>query len=175
MRQDPLLYIVCPRQMRPQPIMMACVMLPLLVAALAGSWKAGAWPSFVVGLFMIALLVGVLYRNLVFRDRLCIVRDQTAWQAPVPFSVDEIVSVRRLPPPGPYSFEARSAWLGLGQGMIEIETSTERFRFGLGLHEYAVEPTMERIAAFCSLRARPGPGPGALPGWVPSAGWTRTP
>lgn len=157
---DDLLTIVCPRQMRAEPVMLSCTMLLFLIATLVVNREAlldpRAWLPLVVILFMLGLALGILYRNLLFRDRLYIARDKQAWRAPAPFGVDEIVSVRRLPHPDFYSMEASCARLGLGQGLIEIETSTERFRFGVGLHEYAIEPTIERIAAFCSLQTRLG-------------------
>ena len=160
MTQDKLLYIVCPRRMHPQSIMLGCVMLPFLLVVLARAWEqlpaARVWAAFVVVLLMLAFVLCILYRNMVFRDKLYIVRDKRAWQAPAPCSVDEIVSIRRLPPPERYSLEGRNAWLGMGQGLIEIETTTGRFRFGLGLNDYALASTMDRIAAFCSLATQVG-------------------
>ena len=160
MNDDELLTIVCPRQMLAQPIMLSCVLVPFLSFILAKAWEAlpaaRAWPPFVVGLAMLAVVLGILYRNLVFRDRLYIARDKHAWQAPAPYSVDEIVAIRLLPPPEWYGFEGKNAAIGLGQGRIEIETTTERIRFGLGLNEYALVSTMDRIAAFCGLDTRPG-------------------
>jgi len=128
----------------------------MLVPALAPTWarvpQARALLFLAVMLAMLVCVAGMLYRNLVFRDTLHIVRGGPAPRQRSTCCADDIVSIRRLPTPGTFSPEGKWTALGLGRGLIEIRTTAACFRFGVGLDEYAVDAAAERIAAFCGLR-----------------------
>ena len=159
MDQTDTLRIVCPRQVHFMPIVLGGLFMIMLVPALPAVWAsvpgARAFLSLAVMLAMLVFVAGMLYRNLVFRDTLCIVRGEgQPGQRPTCFA-GEIVSIRRLPTPGMFSPEGKWAALGLGRGLIEIRTTDECFRFGVGLDEYAIDAAAGRIAAFCSLGVAP--------------------
>lgn len=159
MTQNDTLHIVCPRQWHLMPIMLAFPFMLILVPGLQHHWarlpeSAGAWLPFAIMLGMVLVAVGMLYRNLVFRDTLTIVRGEGTPGQRLTCFASEIVSVRRLPTPEPSSSAGKWATLGLGQGLIEIRTANECFRFGVGLDDYALDATTDRIAAFCGLQWR---------------------
>lgn len=138
---------------------LACLGLLGLGPGVPKSWArvpdAAAWLSLVVILGMLLFMAAILYRNLVFRDRLCIVRGEgEPGQRPTCYA-REIVSLRRLSRGSPYSAEGKWEALGLDQGLIEIRTTTGCFRFGVGLSEDDADTAMGRIAAFCGLRVAP--------------------
>ncbi|MBD8532737.1 MULTISPECIES: hypothetical protein [unclassified Massilia] len=131
----------------------------ILVPGLRHHWarlpdNAGAWLPFALMLGILLAVVGTLYRNLLFRDTLTIVRGEGTPGQRLTCFAGEIVSVRRLPTPEPSSPAGKWTALGLGQGLIEIRTADACFRFGVGLDDYALDATTERIAAFCGLQWR---------------------
>ncbi len=159
MNQTDTLRIVCPRQLHLMPIVLGFLVMIMFVPALPSVWaripQARAFLSLAVMLAMLVCVAGMLYRNLVFRDTLHIVRRGAAPRQHSTCFADEIVSIRRLPTPGTFSPAGKWTALGLGQGLIEIRTTAECFRFGVGLDEHAVDAAAGRIAAFCGLRLEP--------------------
>ncbi|KQQ87300.1 hypothetical protein ASF77_17135 [Massilia sp. Leaf139] len=129
----------------------------MLVPVLANSGQrapqgAAGYLFIAVALGMLACMLGILYRNLVFRDSLIVVRSEGMPGQRFDCFVHEILAVRRLPAPAPSSPEGKWAALGLGEGLIEIRTETGSLRFGAGLHEHAIDAAIERITAFCQLQ-----------------------
>jgi len=141
------------------PILLGGLVMIMLVPALPRAWagvpQARAFLSLAVMLAMLVFVAGMLYRNLVFRDTLFIVRGEgQPGQRPTCFA-DQIVSIRRLPTPEPSSPAGKWRALGLGLGVIEIRTTQACLRFGVGLDEQAADTAASRIAAFCGLRVEP--------------------
>ena len=159
MHQTDTLQIVCPRRHRFLPLMLSGASLVLLVPALAHRWARlpdpAACLALLVILGMLLFIAAILYRNLVFRDRLCIVRGEGIPGQRLTCFAHEVVALRRLSRGAPYSAEGKWEALGLDAGLIEIRTTTGCFRFGVGLSEDAADATLERIAAFCGLQMGP--------------------
>ena len=159
MNQTDTLRIVCPRQLRLMPIVLGGLVMIMLVPALPRAWagvpQARAFLPLAVMLAMLVFVAGMLYRNLVFRDTLHIVKGEAGPRERTTCVADEIVSIRRLPTPETFSPQGKWTALGLGRGLIEIRTTAECFRFGVGLDEDAVDAAAGRIAAFCGLRVEP--------------------
>ena len=159
MNQTDTLRIVCPRQVHLMPIALGGLFMIMLVPALPRAWagvpQARAFLSLAVMLAMLIFVAGMLYRNLVFRDTLCIVRGTGQPDQRPTCCAHELVSIRRLPTPGTFSPEGKWTALGLGRGLIEIRTADECFRFGVGVDEHAIDAAVGPIAAFCGLRMEP--------------------
>lgn len=141
------------------PLVLGCCSMLLLVPGLRHQWArlpdhAGAWLSLIVMLGMFLFVTGMLYRNLLFRDTLTIVRGEGRPGQRLHCHAHEVLAIRRLPAPAPASPEGKWAALGLGSGLIELRTATQCFRFGVGLDDYALDAATERIALFCGLQWR---------------------
>ena len=152
MKDNLTLLIVCPVQKQPRALLLCSVGMAILGYTLARQWESASVFFSAVAIVMMAVLAAIIYRNLFFRDALCITRKG----APPPSSgqwatAEEIVAVRRREKGGAFSAEARREAAGLNLGPIEIETRNDTFYFGVGLSEYSIDETIDRITAFCGL------------------------
>lgn len=156
MEEKQTLHVICPRQLHAAPMILCVACSAVLFSAFSKPRPidAGAYLFFAVSLVMILLILAILYRNLIFRDELYIVRGTTVPSKRGALCLDaaDVVSVQVLPPSNFASFEWRMEWLGLGGGRIEIHTKTHRFNFGVGLHDSSFTEIFEKIAVFCELR-----------------------
>jgi len=173
MDQSDTLQIVCPRRHRFMPLVVACLGMIVLLSGLPKSWarlpEFAAFLSLIVMLAMLMFMAAILYRNLVFRDRLCIVRGEGQPGQRLNYFADEIVSLYRRSRSSPYSSEGKWEALGLDQGLIEIRTTRGFVRFGVGLNEKAADAATRRIALFCGLQVAPDEDSWVRPGARPDA------
>ena len=152
MKDNLSLLIVCPVQKKPRALLLCSVGMALSGYALARQWDNASILFSAVAGMMMAVLAAIMYRNLFFRDALCITRKGAAAPASGQWATaEEIVAVRRRENGGAFSSEARREAAGLNLGPIEIETRTDTFYFGVGLSEYSIDETIDRITVFCGL------------------------
>lgn len=173
MNQSDTLQIVCPRRHRFMPLVVACLGMILLVPGLPKMWarvpEFTACLSLVVMLAMLLMMAAILYRNLLFRDQLWIVRGEGQPGQRLNCFAHEIVSLYRRSRGSPYSSEGKWEALGLDQGLIEIRTTRGCFRFSVGLNEKAADAATRRIAVFCGLQVAPDEDGWVRPGARPDA------
>lgn len=148
---DRFLHIICPRQMRVNALFLAGCMLVVLITALRRNpdKPLSFFPALVMAVFFVNAL-GIIYRNIVFRDELVLVKQvATTWpKSSFSLRCEDIISVRERPAFGLFSAEAKWEFLGFGEGPLLIETRSGTYPFGVGLRSKGVLATIQKIEAF---------------------------
>ncbi|TFW32542.1 hypothetical protein [Massilia horti] len=151
---DRFLHIVCPRQMRWNPLFLAgCTIFVLSVALRRNPGLLLSFSSVVMAVFLLIALT-IIYRNVVFRDELVLVKEgATEWpKSSFSLRCEDIIAVRERPASasmlGPFSAEAKKEFLGFGEGNLLIETRFGTYPFGVGLTPAGVVATIQKIEAF---------------------------